>query len=355
MEGAADGADPTARGRRPRSCSHPPDRRPSWGRWPRARTAAGRSFPLALFAELPVAAAHDALALASRRRARRSWPTSPALLAQAADLDGGEDLPAGPRRSRRGSRTTRNRTPGRTSRSARWQPRSTGRCRRRRIALHTLVDGVRPRRRGEREHRRTRSRSTRPPRDRRRPPSGWRSRAAGSAGAHAVPSLLWTTGPEARLLLTLGPPSPVALAFLANPRHRSSRLWPLRTAVASAMDHAWAALSPQQRAVLEDSGRGPRRSVRRIHLSPGRGRRRSVVFDRQPESPAISSGRRGRISGPRMIGRTLGNYTLVEKLGQGGMGEVYLADHRRAELRTSRRPPAVVRPRGDRQRPEDLG
>ena len=36
-----------------------------------------------------------------------------------------------------------------------------------------------------------------------------------------------------------------------------------------------------------------------------------------------------------MIGRTIGSYTLVEKLGQGGMGEVYLADHRRIDRRAA--------------------
>src|SRR3954468_4878485 len=36
-----------------------------------------------------------------------------------------------------------------------------------------------------------------------------------------------------------------------------------------------------------------------------------------------------------MLGRTIGNYTLVEKLGQGGMGVVYLAEHRRIGRRAA--------------------
>jgi type VI secretion system protein ImpM len=71
-------------------------------------------------------------------------------------------------------------------------------------------------------------------------------------GSETVPSLLWTAGSPARLLITLGPPSPLALAFLANPQHRSSRLWPLRTKVTSAADQAWAALTLPQRAAVED-------------------------------------------------------------------------------------------------------
>jgi eukaryotic-like serine/threonine-protein kinase len=41
------------------------------------------------------------------------------------------------------------------------------------------------------------------------------------------------------------------------------------------------------------------------------------------------------MGGLRMIGRTIGTYTLVEKLGQGGMGEVYLAEHRRIGRRAA--------------------
>jgi type VI secretion system ImpM family protein len=72
---------------------------------------------------------------------------------------------------------------------------------------------------------------------------GWRD---------AMPSLLWTAGPQARLLITVGPPSPVALAFLANPSHRSGRFWPLRTAVTAALEQAWGSLTPPQRAAVED-------------------------------------------------------------------------------------------------------
>jgi type VI secretion system protein ImpM len=81
---------------------------------------------------------------------------------------------------------------------------------------------------------------------------GWRE---------AVPSFFWTEGSLAsedpgasngRLVITLGPPSPTALAYLANPAHRSTRLWPLSTKVAGAADQAWAALSPEQRRAIED-------------------------------------------------------------------------------------------------------
>jgi type VI secretion system ImpM family protein len=68
-----------------------------------------------------------------------------------------------------------------------------------------------------------------------------------------VPSLLWLDGdPYARLLLTLGAPSQFAFAYLANPGHRSPRLWPLRTQVGSAMEQALQALTPEQHRVVEN-------------------------------------------------------------------------------------------------------
>lgn len=68
----------------------------------------------------------------------------------------------------------------------------------------------------------------------------------------AVPSLLWSEAPAGRLLITLGPPSPSALSYLANPRHRAQRFWPLRTEVAAALDQAMNALTPDQRRRVDD-------------------------------------------------------------------------------------------------------
>jgi type VI secretion system protein ImpM len=68
-----------------------------------------------------------------------------------------------------------------------------------------------------------------------------------------VPSLLWSEGPSGgRLLLTLGAPSLAVLSYLANPRHRAHRFWPLRTEVSAAIDQAMNALSPEQRRRVED-------------------------------------------------------------------------------------------------------
>jgi hypothetical protein len=74
---------------------------------------------------------------------------------------------------------------------------------------------------------------------------GWRD---------TLPSFLWTTGESNRLLVTLGAPVTTLLAFLSNPRHKSGRFWPLRTEVDSALENALAALSPEQRRVLESPG-----------------------------------------------------------------------------------------------------
>jgi hypothetical protein len=81
----------------------------------------------------------------------------------------------------------------------------------------------------------------------------WLEIARRRLGWHdAPPSLLWTDGLDGRLLMMLGPPAPTALAYLANPRHRGTRLWPLRTTVASAADQALASLTAEQRRAVED-------------------------------------------------------------------------------------------------------
>jgi type VI secretion system ImpM family protein len=78
-------------------------------------------------------------------------------------------------------------------------------------------------------------------------------RIAGSgAPAAFATSLLWTNEPNGRLLVTLGPMSPSALAYVANPRHRSSRFWPLRTDAVAATEQAWAALGAQQQRAIEE-------------------------------------------------------------------------------------------------------
>ncbi len=73
-------------------------------------------------------------------------------------------------------------------------------------------------------------------------------------GPRTLPSLIWTEGLEGRLLITIGPLAPAALAYLANPRHRSSKLWPLRTVAAAATDEALRALTPEQRRLVENPG-----------------------------------------------------------------------------------------------------
>ncbi|MES1205047.1 MAG: type VI secretion system-associated protein TagF [Pseudomonadota bacterium] len=67
-----------------------------------------------------------------------------------------------------------------------------------------------------------------------------------------APSLLWTEGAAGRLLMTLGQPAPGALSYLANPRHRASRFWPLRTDVTAAIDQAMKALTPEQKRRVEN-------------------------------------------------------------------------------------------------------
>jgi hypothetical protein len=64
-----------------------------------------------------------------------------------------------------------------------------------------------------------------------------------------APSFLWTreTG---RLLVALGPAPSLLLAYLANPDHKNSRLWPLCTANQTARVSAIEKLSTTQRQVV---------------------------------------------------------------------------------------------------------
>jgi type VI secretion system ImpM family protein len=63
----------------------------------------------------------------------------------------------------------------------------------------------------------------------------------------ATPSLMWTAN---RLLVSLGPPSPLMIAYLANPEHKGHHLWPLRTSNAAASEKAVQSLTPTQAQLL---------------------------------------------------------------------------------------------------------
>lgn len=62
-----------------------------------------------------------------------------------------------------------------------------------------------------------------------------------------MPSFLWTRE-SGRLLIALGPAPSLMLAYLADPDHKSSHRWPLRTPIAHV--DAMEKLSPSQRQVL---------------------------------------------------------------------------------------------------------
>jgi type VI secretion system protein ImpM len=69
-------------------------------------------------------------------------------------------------------------------------------------------------------------------------------------GAEAqMPSLLWTRE-SGQLLVALGPAPSLMLAYLADPEHKGSRFWPLRSPNQSARSGAFERLSPPQRQVL---------------------------------------------------------------------------------------------------------
>ncbi len=56
--------------------------------------------------------------------------------------------------------------------------------------------------------------------------------------AHHAPSFVWIEEPDPRLLLALGHASDQLLGFVADPHHRSARLWPLWTDRADAVQLA---------------------------------------------------------------------------------------------------------------------
>jgi type VI secretion system ImpM family protein len=64
-----------------------------------------------------------------------------------------------------------------------------------------------------------------------------------------MPSFVWTRE-SGRLLVALGPAPSVLLAYLADPDHKNSCRWPLRTANQAALASAIEKLSPSQRQVL---------------------------------------------------------------------------------------------------------
>lgn len=73
---------------------------------------------------------------------------------------------------------------------------------------------------------------------------GWRS---------AAPSFFWSASGGGRMLVSLGPPPVPMLSFLARPESSSNKLWPLRTAVASAREAAARDLDPALQKLLADA------------------------------------------------------------------------------------------------------
>jgi len=71
-------------------------------------------------------------------------------------------------------------------------------------------------------------------------------------GRASLPSFFWTDGPAGRLLVAFGQSSTSTLSYLANPRHRAARFWPLRTEMPGAMEQAMNALTVNQRRDLEN-------------------------------------------------------------------------------------------------------
>lgn len=66
---------------------------------------------------------------------------------------------------------------------------------------------------------------------------------------NAPPAFFWSAG--TRLLLSLGPPTPSVIGFLANPAQTGTKLWPLRVSQPTAIASAREALSPAQREAIE--------------------------------------------------------------------------------------------------------
>jgi type VI secretion system protein ImpM len=66
-----------------------------------------------------------------------------------------------------------------------------------------------------------------------------------------APTFFLRAGAPGRLLLSLGGPPPALLPSLAEPRKDSPKIWPLETAVASAVESARKALGPARAAALD--------------------------------------------------------------------------------------------------------
>lgn len=83
---------------------------------------------------------------------------------------------------------------------------------------------------------------------------GWLELARRALRWSATPSWFERPGSPGRLLLSLGTPPPVLLSTLGEPRRESPKVWPLETAIATAVEAARGALGPARVAALERGG-----------------------------------------------------------------------------------------------------